>query len=82
LLLEIANCNDDELKKKYGIIYKGKHKPYICFATINFYNEIDNPQQRGMLEFFDKSFIAKYDIQRDFISKLSTLLSFISDSIE
>ena len=81
LLLEIANDHSSKIKKKYGINYNVPEIPLICFVTVNFYNEINNPQQRGMLKFFDKAFLAKNinkELQ-DFISPLSELLNFVRD---
>ncbi len=51
LLMEIA-YSDSKLKEKYDIVYDPPILPLVCFATINFYNEIDRPQQRGMFKFF------------------------------
>ncbi|CRF51874.1 hypothetical protein HHE06_17810 [Helicobacter heilmannii] len=44
------------------------------YIKINFYNEIDRPQQRGMFQFFDCAFIGK-PIDRDFIKPLSHLIT-------
>jgi len=104
LLLEIANDHGSKIKEKYGINYNVPEIPLIkyginynvpeipliCFVTVNFYNEINNPQQRGMLKFFDKAFLAKKldneketDLNRqksqDFISPLSELVDFVRD---
>ncbi|WP_330204323.1 BsaWI family type II restriction enzyme [Cyanobacterium sp. DS4] len=81
LLMEIAISDDCSVKDKYDIVYNAKILPKICFATINFYNEINNPQQRGMLKFFDKSFIAKNVNQNlpTFISPMSNLIDFVND---
>jgi type II restriction enzyme len=54
--------------------------PIICFATVNFYNEINNPQHRGMFKFFDKAFIAK-EISDNFISPLSNLIDFVNEKL-
>ncbi len=51
LLMEIA-YSDSKLKEKYDIVYDPPILPLVCFATINFYNEIDRQQQRGMFKFF------------------------------
>jgi type II restriction enzyme len=60
--------------------YDAPELPLICFATVNFYKEINNPQQRGMLKFFDRAFLAREldDIDKDFIVPLSTLVDFIN----
>ncbi len=79
LLLEIAT-SDNPIKEKYEISYQTQQIPYICFATVNFYNEIDNPQHRGMFKFFDEVFIAK-PIERDFIKPLSKLIDFVNDKL-
>jgi type II restriction enzyme len=79
LLLEIAT-SDNPIKEKYEISYQTQQIPYICFATVNFYNEIDNPQYRGMFKFFDEVFIAK-PIERDFIKPLSKLIDFVNDKL-
>lgn len=52
LLMEIAE-GENSVKEKYGIHYEPPVIPKVCFATVNFYNEINNPQHRGMFRFFD-----------------------------
>jgi type II restriction enzyme len=79
LLMEIAASNDS-LKEKYNISYNPKEMPLVCFATVNFYNEINNPQHRGMFKFFDQSFIAK-NVDADFISRLSSLPDFVNKAL-
>ena len=79
LLMEIAT-SAKALREKYEIIYETKIMPLICFATVNFYNEINNPQQRGIFKFFDKTFIAR-NIDSDFICKLSTLPDFVNGKL-
>ena len=76
LLMEIAT-SENQIKKKYNISYNPDQMPLVCFATVNFYNEINNPQHRGMFKFFDKAFIAK-PLKKDFISPLSDLVNFIN----
>ena len=82
LLLDIAKAENDELRKKYNISYQSAKGLYFCFATINFYNEINQPQQRGMLKFFDASFIAKPSINSKFISNLSDINGFIKNKLK
>ena len=79
LLMEIAT-SENPIKKKYNIDYNPEKKPLVAFATVNFYNEINNPQHRGMFKFFDKSFIAK-NIDADFIEKMSTLPKFVNENL-
>jgi type II restriction enzyme len=79
LLMEIA-ISSKTLREKYDIRYEAKTMPLVCFATVNFYDEINNPQQRGMFKFFDKAFIAK-NVDSNFISKLSTLPNFVNENL-
>lgn len=76
LLMEIAST-DNTVKEKYNISYAPKHMPLVAFATVNFYDEITQPQHKGMFKFFDKSFIAK-PINENFISRLSKLVDFVN----
>lgn len=79
LLMEIAtSCTP--IKEKYNINYNPENMPLVGFATVNFYNEINNPQHRGMFKFFDKSFIAK-NVDADFIARLSTLPEYINEEL-
>jgi len=79
LLLEIATSKNP-IKDKYNIIYPLDKTPLVCFATVNFYDEINNPQHRGMFKFFDKSFIGK-PIEADFIDNLSTLIDYVNKEL-
>ncbi len=80
LLLEIATT-ESSIKEKYDISYDCKKMPKVCFATVNFYNEINNPQHRGMFKFFDNSFIGK-PMDSEFISRLSNLVEFANQQLE
>ena len=79
LLMEIATF-DNPIKEKYNINYNPEKMPLVAFATVNFYNEINSPQHRGMFKFFDKSFIAK-NIDADFIERMSTLPKFVNENL-
>lgn len=79
LLMEIAT-SDNSIKEKYNIVYKAAKMPLVAFATVNFYNEINNPQHKGMFKFFDKSFIAK-NVDADFISRMSTLPQYVNQNL-
>ena len=79
LLLEIATC-ENSIKEKYNITYKSKTTPLVGFATVNFYNEINSPQHRGMFKFFDKSFISK-EVDTPFITKLSNLPAYVNENL-
>ncbi len=79
LLMEIATT-DNSIKDKYDIEYNPENMPLICFATVNFYNEINNPQHRGMFKFFDNSFIGK-PINNKFINSLSHLIDYVNENL-
>ena len=79
LLMEIAT-SDNSIKDKYNIDYNPEKMPLVAFATVNFYNEINNPQHRGMFKFFDKSFIAK-NVDADFIARMSTLPNYVNENL-
>jgi len=82
LLMEIA-MSDCEVRDKYDISYNPPTIPLVCFVTVNFYDEINNPQHRGMFKFFDRAFIGKpIDTQStNFISPLSTLIDFANQNL-
>jgi type II restriction enzyme len=77
--MEIAT-SDNPIKEKYNIKYNPEKMPLVAFATVNFYNEINNPQHRGMFKFFDKSFIAK-NVYTDFIARMSTLPKYVNENL-
>jgi len=79
LLMEIAT-SDNSIKDKYNIDYNPEKMPLVAFATVNFYDEINNPQHRGMFKFFDKSFIAK-NVDADFIARMSTLPNYVNENL-
>jgi type II restriction enzyme len=81
LLMEIAT-SENSIKEKYNISYNADKvkMPLVCFATVNFYDEINNPQSKGMFKFFDKSFIAK-NVDNDFISRMSELPNYINEAL-
>lgn len=81
LLLEIAQ-SDGTIKEKYDIDYPSKFVPLVCFATVNFYDEINSPQHRGMFKFFDQAFIAKQVVpQSEFVTPLSNLPEFVNERL-
>jgi type II restriction enzyme len=60
LLMDIVSSNDcKSIKEKYSLVYKAMDNFKVGFITTNFYNEIINPQQKGMLKFFDFVYITK-----------------------
>ena len=81
LLLEIAASKHNELKEKYSLSYEGGVMPLVCFATVNFYNEINKPQQRGMMLFFDRAFIAKPGASSGHVHQMSEIIDFIREKL-
>jgi len=63
------------LVEKYKLEYPEKRKVLTGFITTNFYNEIMQPQQKGMLEFFDYSYIAKNIEVQPPIKRLSSIIN-------
>lgn len=60
LLMDIAtseNCRT--IRDKYDLSYEAVGDFKVGLITANFYGEIMNPQQRGMLKFFDFAYITK-----------------------
>ena len=80
LLMEIAK-EESKLKDKYNISYNPPVLPLVCFATVNFYNEINNPQNRGMFKFFDCAFIGKNIETKDFIKPLSYIIEYVNKEL-
>lgn len=80
LLMEIANT-DSAIKEKYDIAYNPPILPLVCFATVNFYDEINNPQHRGMFKFFDCAFIGKNIQTSEFIKPLSYLIDYVRKNV-
>lgn len=73
LLIDISKyC--PELVKKYKVEYPERRKVLTGFITPNFYNEIMKPQQRGILEFFDFTYIAKEVEPRPPVKRLSSIV--------
>jgi len=65
LLVDLATADPNHLKQhpecpinKYNIEYQSDRKIYVTMVTADLYNEIAQPQQRGMFAFFDKTFVA------------------------
>lgn len=60
LLMDIATANDcQSIKAKYELCYQAQVEFMVGLITTNFYEEITNPQQVGMLRFFDFVYITK-----------------------
>ena len=60
LLMDIASADDcQSIKSKYELSYQAQINFKVGLITSNFYEEITNPQQQGMLRFFDFVYITK-----------------------
>lgn len=80
LLMEIANA-DSHIKEKYNISYNPPVLPFVCFATVNFYDEINSPQHKGMFKFFDCAFIGKNIETEEFIKPLSYIIEYVNENL-
>ena len=73
--MDIVSSNDCKtVKEKYGLTYKARYKVKVVVITTNFYNEIMNPQQKGMLKFFDFVYLTKRGTWEKPISEFSKIL--------
>lgn len=60
---------------KYGLKYDRKRKVLVGFITADFYDEINNPQQQGILQFFDFCYVAnKEKITSKYVKRLSEIV--------
>lgn len=87
LLVDLATTNPKHLKKhpecpinKYRIEYKTDRKIYVTMITADFYNEVTQPQQRGMFVFFDKAFVAGKGKQKlpPYVHPMSKIIPYLS----
>lgn len=83
LLLDLATADPDHLKKNpecpinnYKIQYKSDRKIYVSFITADLYNEVNQPQQRGMLRFFDSAFVTRPNSKT--IRSLSGIIDYLN----
>ncbi|PKQ66024.1 BsaWI family type II restriction enzyme [Raineya orbicola] len=76
LLMDIATSKDCmQIKRKYGLNFELKTDFRVGFITTNFYNEIMQPQQVGMLNFFDFVYLTKPGKFKPPISEFSAIVS-------
>jgi len=60
---------------KYELEYDKKRKVLVGFITADFYNEINSPQQQGMLKFFDFCYVANAEeIRSKYVKRLSEIV--------
>lgn len=79
LLIDLAKSNCEELKQKYQLHYEEKREIHVGFITSNFYSEINSPQQRGMLRFFDFVYLSKNIPVVPPVSHLSDIIKDLND---
>ena len=60
--------------KKYRISFSGERKVLVGFITADFYDELKSPQLRGMLSFFDFSYVSKPYTSMQNTKKLSGII--------
>jgi type II restriction enzyme len=76
LLMEIATSKDCmQIKQKYGLSFAVKANFKLGFITTNFYNEITQPQQIGMLNFFDYVYLTKAGTFKSPINEFAQIVS-------
>lgn len=76
LLMDIAASQDClQIKQKYGLGFDVQKDFKIGFITANFYDEITQPQQIGMLKFFDFVYLTKTGKFRPPVKEFSEIVS-------
>ncbi|WP_448517913.1 BsaWI family type II restriction enzyme [Rhodoflexus sp.] len=76
LLMDIATSKDCmQIKQKYGLSFEVKADFRVGFITTNFYDEITQPQQIGMLNFFDFVYLTKSGKFKSPINEFSKIVS-------
>lgn len=76
LLMDIATSKDCmQIKQKYDLSFEVKADFRVGFITTNFYDEIMQPQQTGMLNFFDFVYLTKSGKFKSPISEFSKIIS-------
>ncbi|MBM4402169.1 MAG: hypothetical protein FJ044_02895 [Candidatus Cloacimonetes bacterium] len=87
LLVDLATADPRHLKEhpecpinKYQIEYQSDRKIYVTMITADLYNEVSQPQQRGMFVFFDKSFVADKGRQKfpAHVQPMSKIISYLN----
>lgn len=76
LLMDIATSQDCvNVKKKYDLSFEVKADFRVGFITTNFYDEITQPQQIGMLNFFDYVYLTKPGVFKSPVNEFSKIVS-------
>ncbi len=83
LLMDIATSgNCKSIIDKYDLSYAALGDFKVGLITANFYKEIMNPQQRGMLKFFDFTYITKSGNWENPISNFSRIVGDLNSIYE
>jgi len=84
LLLYLATANPKHLQKypdcpinKLNIQYKKDRTVHVAMITADFYDEANQPQQRGMFKFFDGVFLSKQK-KITGLDKLSAIIKWLN----
>lgn len=87
LLVDLATADPIHLKKhpdcpinKYQIKYQSDRKIYVVMITADLYNEVSQPQQRGIFVFFDKAFVADKGRQKfpSYVQPMSKIIPYLN----
>jgi len=74
--MDIATSKDcTQVKQKYNLSFEIKADFKVGFITTNFYDEITQPQQIGMLNFFDFVYLTKIGNFKSPIKEFSAVVS-------
>jgi type II restriction enzyme len=76
---EHYKCEKSCPKNKYGVTIDNDRDIIVGFITTDFYNEIDRPQNKGMMDFFDFTFVGKKIIDKNNIKSLDGIVDYINN---
>ncbi len=85
LMCDLATCTCEHKEgnmncpsTRYGLSYTPTREIKTCFVTADFYNEISNPQNIAMFNFFDYAYVAKAAAPAGGVSVLSNVVDDIN----
>ena len=89
LLCDLASCNCEHKEgnqncpiTRYNLEYLPTKRIITSFATVDFYDELTNPQISAMFNFFDHAYIAKTNSPSDRIFCLETIIDDINEAFQ
>ena len=81
IMYDLATTNCEYIKQnpncpinRHKLKFEGNRLVNVGFITADFYDELNNPQLRGMLSFFDYNYVSKPNPPNDLIKKLSEII--------